>query len=220
MTAPPAKAHVTHAPLVIAVDGPTASGKGTIARALAQHFGLPHLDTGLLYRAVGRQVALNGGNPDDPEDALAACTFPDALIDDAELRSEASGGLASRVSIHPEVRRALYDRQRAFATRAGGAVLDGRDIGTVIAPEATAKLFVTASVNARAERRFLEMRGQGRSVMLDDIAADLAARDERDRTRAEAPLRPADDAITLDTSNLGRAEAIATAIAIVDSRRT
>ncbi|MBS0474687.1 MAG: (d)CMP kinase, partial [Proteobacteria bacterium] len=139
--------------MIIAVDGPTASGKGTIAKALAKHFGLPHLDTGLLYRAVGRQCALNHGNVDSPGDALAACDFPDSLLADPELRSEASGGLASRVSVHPEVRRALYERQRAFATQPGGAVLDGRDIGTVIAPEAEVKLFVVASVAARAERR-------------------------------------------------------------------
>lgn len=201
--------------MIIAVDGPTASGKGTIAKALAAHFGLPHLDTGLLYRAVGRQVALNGGNPDDAADALAACAFPDSLLDDPELRSEATGGLASRVSVHPGVRQALYDRQRAFATQPGGAVLDGRDIGTVIAPEAPAKLFVVASVSARAERRFKEMQAQGRAVALAEIAADLEARDARDRSRAEAPLVAASDAVLLDTSDLGRDEAIAAAIAIV-----
>lgn len=201
--------------MIIAVDGPTASGKGTIAKALAAHFGLPHLDTGLLYRAVGRQVALNGGNPDSEADALAACAFADSLLDDPELRSEASGGLASRVSVHPAVRRALYERQRAFATRPGGAVLDGRDIGTVIAPEAQAKLFVVASVPARAERRFREMQAQGRPVTLAEIAADLEARDARDRNRAEAPLTAAADAVLLDTSDLGREEAIAAAIAIV-----
>ena len=205
--------------MIIAVDGPTASGKGTIAKALAAHFGLPHLDTGLLYRAVGRQVQLRGGNPDSAADALAACAFPDALLADPELRSEATGGLASRVSIHPEVRRALFALQRAFATRPGGAVLDGRDIDTVIAPEAPAKLFVTASVAARAQRRFLEMRNAGREVSLADIAADLEARDARDRDRVEAPLRAADDAVTLDTSDLGREAAIAAAIAIVAARR-
>lgn len=201
--------------MIIAVDGPTASGKGTIAKALAAQFGLPHLDTGLLYRAVGRQVALNGGNPDDPADALAACTFPGSLLEDSELRSETTGGLASRVSVHPPVRQALYERQRAFATQPGGAVLDGRDIGTVIAPEAQAKLFVVASVTARAERRFKEMQAQGRNVALADIAADLEARDARDRSRAEAPLVAASDAVLLDTSDLGRDEAIAAAIAIV-----
>jgi cytidylate kinase len=205
--------------MIIAVDGPTASGKGTIAKALAAHFGLPHLDTGLLYRAVGRQVALNGGNPDDPTDALAACAFPEQLLDDPELRSEATGGLASRVSIHPSVRQALYERQRAFAAQPGGAVLDGRDIGTVIAPEADVKLFVVASVPARAERRFKEMQEQGRAVALADIAADLEARDERDRTRAEAPLVAAPDAVLLDTSDLGRDQAIAAAMAIAEGRR-
>ena len=202
--------------MIIAVDGPTASGKGTIAKALAAHFGLPHLDTGLLYRAVGRQVVLDGGNPDDPTDAEAACAFPDSLLDDPALRSEESGGLASRVSIHPGVRRALYERQRAFATRPGGAVLDGRDIGTVIAPEAAAKLFVTASVEARAQRRFLEMRERREDVTLEEIAADLRERDERDRTRATAPLIAAEDAVMLDTSAMNREEAVSAAIRIVN----
>ena len=203
--------------MIIAVDGPTASGKGTIARALAAHFGLPHLDTGLLYRAVGRQVMLNGGNPDDPQAALAACAFPDSLLDDPELRSEATGGLASRVSIPPPVRSALYERQRAFALQQGGAVLDGRDIGTVIAPEANAKLFIDASVEARAQRRFHEMLEQGREVSLEAITADLAARDERDRNRADSPLVAAHDAVLIDTSSLRREEAIAAAIAAVDA---
>ena len=202
--------------MIIAVDGPTASGKGTIAKALAAYFGLPHLDTGLLYRAVGLQCALNGGNPDDPANALAACDFPDQLIADPELRSEATGGLASRVSIHPEVRAALYDLQRAFATQPGGAVLDGRDIGTVIAPEAEVKLFVTASVFVRAERRFAEMLAAGRMVSLAEITAELEARDLRDRTRAEAPLTVAADALVLDTSHAGRDEAIAEAIRAVE----
>lgn len=200
--------------MIIAVDGPTASGKGTIAKALAAHFGLPHLDTGLLYRAVGRQCLLDGGDPDDQAAARAACAFPESLLADPELRSEQSGGLASRVSVHPAVRRALFERQRDFATQPGGAVLDGRDIGTVIAPEAEVKLFVIASVEARARRRFLEMQAQGREVSLEDIAADLAARDERDRTRKDAPLVAADDAVVLDTSNLDRDAAIAAAVAI------
>lgn len=205
-------------PRIIAVDGPTASGKGTIAKALAAHFGLPHLDTGLLYRAVGRQCWLDGGNPDDPVAALAATAFADSLLDDPALRSEDSGGLASRVSLHPAVRQALFERQRAFALQPGGAVLDGRDIGTVIAPDAPVKLFVTASVAARAERRFLEMQSRGEPVTLDAIEADLAARDQRDRTRATAPLRAAPDAVTLDTSTLTRDEAIAAAIRIVEAR--
>ena len=205
--------------MIIAVDGPTASGKGTIAKALAAHFGLPHLDTGLLYRAVGRQVALNGGDPDNADDALAACDFPDALLGDDFLRSEEIGGLASRVSVHPAVRQALYERQRAFALQPGGAVLDGRDIGTVIAPEAEAKLFVTASVAARAARRFREMRESGREVELVDIMADLAARDERDRNRAESPLREAEGAHVIDTSEMSVEQAIAAAIAAVEQAR-
>lgn len=204
--------------MIVAVDGPTASGKGTIAKALAAYFGLPHLDTGLLYRAVGRQCALNHGNADDPADALVACQFPDHLLDDPELRSEATGGLASRVSVHPAVRHALYERQRAFATQPGGAVLDGRDIGTVIAPEADVKLFVVASVPARAERRFKEMQAAGRSVSLAEIAADLEARDARDRNRTEAPLIAAADAVLLDTSDLGREAAIAAAVELVRQR--
>lgn len=205
--------------MIIAVDGPTASGKGTIAKALAAHYRLPHLDTGLLYRAVGRAVVEAGGDPDDPLAALAACGFADSVLDDPELRSEGSGGLASRVSVHPQVRAALLERQRAFARQPGGAVLDGRDIGTVIAPEATVKLFVIASVAARARRRFAEMRDAGRSVTLAEIEADLAARDLRDSTRSAAPLRAADDAAVLDTSDLGRDAAIAEAIRLVESAR-
>lgn len=205
--------------MIIAVDGPTASGKGTIARALADHFDLPHLDTGLLYRAVGKQVQINGGDPDSEADALAACTFPAGLLEEPELRSEVTGGLASRVSVHHAVREALYARQRAFALQPGGAVLDGRDIGTVIAPEAELKLFVTASVAARAKRRFLEMSEAGRACEFKEIAADLAARDERDRTRKESPLREADDAVVLDTSELDAAQAIASAIALAEARR-
>jgi cytidylate kinase len=205
--------------MIIAVDGPTASGKGTIAKALAAHFGLPHLDTGLLYRAVGRQCALNGGDADDPTDALAACAFPDNLLADPELRSETTGGLASRVSVHPAVRQALYERQRKFATQPGGAVLDGRDIGTVIAPEAEVKLFVVASVPARAERRFKEMQAAGKTVSLAEIAADLELRDARDRTRTEAPLLAASDAVLLDTSDMTPASAIAEAIRIAETRQ-
>jgi CMP/dCMP kinase len=204
--------------MIIAVDGPTASGKGTIARALAAHYGLPHLDTGLLYRAVGRQVFLDGGDPDDAGDTLAATSFAESVLLDPELRSEATGGLASRVSVHAPVRQALYERQRAFATQPGGAVLDGRDIGTVIVPDADVKLYITASVEARALRRWKEMQARGESHSLAEIDADLRRRDERDRTRAEAPLRAADDALTLDTSKLSPAEAVAAAIDLVERR--
>jgi len=204
--------------MIIAVDGPTAAGKGTVARALAKHFGLPHLDTGLLYRAVGRQVFLDGGDPDDAGDALAATSFPEGLLLDPELRSEETGGLASRVSVHSSVRQALYERQRSFATRPGGAVLDGRDIGTVIAPDADVKLYVTASVQARAQRRWKEMQALGSSETLAEIEDDLRRRDARDSTRAEAPLKAAEDAIVLDTSALGPAEAVATAIELVEKK--
>lgn len=204
--------------MIIAVDGPTASGKGTIAKALAAHFRLPHLDTGLLYRAVGRQVALTGGNPDDPTDALAACAFPDALLDDEALRSEESGSLASRVSVHPAVRQALYERQRAFALQPGGAVLDGRDIGTVIAPDADVKLFVTASVAERAQRRWLEMQARGLEVERAAMERDITARDARDMGRKDAPLIAAADALTLDTSAFNREEAIEAAIEAVEGK--
>jgi cytidylate kinase len=206
--------------MIIAVDGPTASGKGTIAKALAEHFGLPHLDTGLLYRAVGRQVFLDGRDPDNSGDALAATSFPDTLLNDPHLRSEETGGLASRVSVHPAVRQALYDRQRSFATQPGGAVLDGRDIGTVIVPEAQAKLFITASVEARAQRRFHEMRERGAAVTLAEIAEDLRRRDDRDRNRKVAPLVPAADAMVIDTSALGKEQAIAAAIEAVERVRS
>lgn len=204
--------------MIIAVDGPTASGKGTIAKALAAHFGLPHLDTGLLYRAVGRQVQLAGGDPDDPHAAEAACDFPASLLDDEALRSEEVGGYASRVSVHPAVRHALYERQRAFALQEGGAVLDGRDIGTVIAPEAAVKLYVTASVAERARRRWLEMTARGIDVPLATIEEDIAARDARDTGRADAPLRAAEGAVLLDTTTMNRDEAVAAAIDAVRSK--
>ncbi len=204
--------------MIIAIDGPTASGKGTIAKALAAHFGLPHLDTGLLYRAVGHQVALSGGDPDDPAQALAGANFPESLLDDPALRSEETGALASRVSVHAALRAALLARQQAFAAQPGGAVLDGRDIATVIAPHAEAKLFITASVASRALRRWLEMQRCGERVTRAAIEADLALRDERDRTRAAAPLRQADGAALLDTSALPPEAAIAAAIALVEKQ--
>ncbi|MCW2395102.1 MULTISPECIES: (d)CMP kinase [unclassified Sphingobium] len=204
--------------MIIAVDGPAASGKGTIARALARHYGLPHLDTGLLYRAVGVTVARQGGDADNPADAAAACAFPDSLLADPALRSEEAGPLASRVSRHPQVRAALLERQRAFAAQPGGAVLDGRDIGTVIAPDADAKLFVTASLAVRAQRRHAELSAHGHPVALEALSADLAERDARDMQRADAPLKQAQDADLLDTSNLSIDAAVQHAIALVDAR--
>lgn len=204
--------------MIIAVDGPTASGKGTIARALADHFGLPALDTGLLYRAVGYQTQLNHGDPDDADDALAACDFPASLLDDPALRFESTGSLASRVSVHPQVRAALFQRQVEFADQPGGAILDGRDIGTVIAPHADAKLFVTASAEVRARRRHAEMLSRGVDVTYDAVLADVHARDARDTGRADAPLLRAPDAMLLDNSDMPPAAAIAAAIAFVEEK--
>ena len=205
--------------MIIAVDGPTASGKGTIAKALAAHFGLPHLDTGLLYRAVGYQTLADGGDPDNPADALAACDFRDDLLNSSALRSEETGGYASRVSVHPEVRQALFERQRAFASQPGGAVLDGRDIGTVIAPDADVKLFITASVEERARRRWLEMQGREIEIALVDIEKDIVSRDARDINRKDAPLRAAKDALVLDTTSFDKDQAIEAAIEAVEKAR-
>ena len=204
--------------MIIAVDGPAASGKGTIARALARHFGLPHLDTGVLYRAVGLATLRKGGDPADEADAFAACDFSDAMLCDPELRSEAAGASASRVSAHPAVRAALIDRQRSFARQAGGAVLDGRDVGTIIAPEAEAKLFVTARPEVRAQRRHDELERMGLHSRLEAVLHDIQARDERDTGRKTAPLRQADDAILLDTSDLAIEAAIQRAISLVEAR--
>jgi CMP/dCMP kinase len=204
--------------VIIAVDGPTASGKGTIAKALAEHFGLPFLDTGLLYRAVGYQVMQNGGDPDNHADALKACDFPESILGDLALRSETVGGLASRVSVHPEVRAALNTRQVDFAHQPGGALLDGRDIGTVIAPDADVKLFVTAPATVRATRRHAEMTGRGVDVSFEAILADIHARDERDSSRAAAPLKPAEDALLLDTGDLTIGGAVQAAIKLVERK--
>lgn len=202
--------------MIIAVDGPAASGKGTIARALAAHYKLPHLDTGLLYRAVGLGVSRAGGDPEDEAAALAATDFADALLADPALRSEEAGGLASRVSAHHRVRLALLERQRAFAARPGGAVLDGRDIGTVIAPNADAKLFVTATPYVRASRRFAELGASG--MKFSDVLTDIEARDWRDANRAAAPLTQALDADLLDTSDLSIDAAVRRAITLVEAR--
>ena len=204
--------------MIIAVDGPTASGKGTLAKALAAHFGLSFMDTGMLYRAVGRQVQLNGGDADDARDALAACEFDDVLLGDPILRTEEIGGLASRVSIHSDVRAALNQRQVDFANQPGGALLDGRDIGTVIAPDADVKLFVTAPAAVRATRRHAEMTSHGVDVSFEAILADIHARDERDMGRADAPLKPAEDALLLDTGDLTIGAAVQAAIALVEAK--
>jgi CMP/dCMP kinase len=205
--------------MIIAVDGPAASGKGTIARALARHYALPHLDTGLLYRAVGQTVLDRVGDPADAGDALAACDFGDDLLADARLKGSAAGNAASVVSAHPAVRQALIERQRAFAAQPGGAVLDGRDIGTVIAPEADAKLFVRATSAVRARRRHEELIKGGSTLSYDRVLADIKARDLRDSTRSAAPLRQAEDAMLLDTSFMTVEAAISHAIALVEKKR-
>lgn len=205
--------------MIIAVDGPAASGKGTIARALAHHFGLPHMDTGLLYRATALNLLELGGDPESEFAAARATDLSQIRFDDPELKTETVGGIASRISAYPLVREALLERQRAFAGQAGGAVLDGRDIGTVIAPEADIKLFVTARPEVRAQRRYAELKAGGMDVHFAEILADIHARDERDTGRTAAPLAQAADAILLDTSDLGPNEAVAAAIAAVERRK-
>lgn len=191
----------------VAIDGPAAAGKGTISRAVAAHFGFAHLDTGLLYRAVG----VKGGDPV----AVARALQPEDLERD-DLRSLGAGEAASRVAVIPEVRAALVDFQRDFARREGGAVLDGRDIGTVICPGAEVKLFVTASPEVRARRRWLET---GESESLEAVLAQVRARDARDTGRADAPLRPAEDAVMLDTSEMSIEQAVARAVAVIADLR-
>lgn len=201
---------------VIAVDGPAASGKGTIARALAKHFGLPHMDTGLLYRAVALKLWRWGGDPNIEFEALRACDDLGFNPDDEELRSEPVSRIASKVSSYASVRDALLQRQRDFAAQEGGAVLDGRDIGTVIAPDADAKMFVTASAEVRAQRRVRELLERGMPGHYDDVLLDIRARDERDAAREVAPLLRAPDADLLDTSDLSVEQAIAEAIRLVE----
>jgi cytidylate kinase len=211
----------TVAPLfVIAVDGPAASGKGTIALGLGKAYDLPVLDTGLLYRAVGVLMQKAGENLDDAEAACAAAEILTAdQLDDPALRTRAAGELASRVAIHPRVRNALMEFQRTFADQEGGAVLDGRDIGTVIAPHAPAKLFVTATPQVRAERRWKQLKAQGEAVAFEDVLADILIRDERDGGRSSAPMRPADDAVLLDTSEMSIEQAADAARRIVEAAR-
>jgi cytidylate kinase len=202
--------------MIIAVDGPAASGKGTIAKAIARHFELPYMDTGLLYRAAALNLLQSGGDPESEFQAARACDISQIDFDDPELKSEGVGGIASRISSYPLVRTALIDRQRHFAGQPGGAVLDGRDIGTVIAPEADAKLFVTAQPEVRAQRRFEELTRMGMHVSLEDVLIDIRARDARDRGRATAPLVQAEDAVLIDTSDLAIEAAVARAISVVE----
>jgi cytidylate kinase len=207
-------------PLLIAIDGPAASGKGTLAKRLAGHYGLPHLDTGLLYRAVALALLDAGRSLDDHAAAAQAARTLDAeRLDDPRLRERAMGEAASRVSAVPEVRAGLLAWQRRFATDPQGAVLDGRDIGTVVCPDAGVKLFITASSEERARRRHLELAGRGETADFAVILADIEARDARDASRAAAPLRMADDAIRLDTTDLDANAAFDEARAIVERAR-
>jgi CMP/dCMP kinase len=203
--------------LVIAVDGPAASGKGTIAHGLAQQYGLPCLDTGLLYRAVGVLAQATAGQVDEAAAVAAARALDPTHLEDPALRIRAAGELASQAAVFPEVRAALLDFQRQFAAQAGGAVLDGRDIGTVICPDATAKLFVTASPEVRAERRFRQLADE--AVSFEDILADILKRDECDSHRSAAPLGQAADAVLLDTSKMSISQAADAARRIVEAAR-
>ncbi|MFG1205108.1 (d)CMP kinase [Xanthobacter aminoxidans] len=205
--------------MVIAIDGPAASGKGTLARRLAAHYGLPHLDTGLLYRAVGARCLADGHLGDEAASVKAAQSLDVSALDPDALRTAELGEAASVVAARPGVRAALLDLQRRFAGQTGGAVLDGRDIGTVICPDAPAKLFVTARPEVRADRRFRELVGRGETISYDAVLADILKRDERDSGRSSAPLLKADDAVLLDTSDLGIEAAFAAALAIVEARR-
>ena len=204
--------------MIVAIDGPAAAGKGTLARRLAAELGLPYLDTGLLYRAVGRRVLDAGADPADPVAAeQQARALEPADLTRADLRGPEADHAARLVASVPGVRAALLAFQRGFAGR-GGAVLDGRDIGTVIFPDADVKLFVTASVEARAQRRWKELQGRGAAGSLDEVRAELIARDEMDSARATAPLRPADGAVELDTTAMDPDQAFAAAMQAVRAR--
>ena len=212
---------MTKRSLIIAVDGPAASGKGTIAARLARTYGLPHLDTGLLYRAVGVGVLDAGGSLDDAAaaEAVARALKAESLQDADRLTSGAAGEAASRVAGYPGVRAALLEFQRAFAAQPGGAVLDGRDIGTVIAPDAMAKLFITATPEVRAMRRWKQLKGRGDVIAYGDMLADIMRRDERDAGRGAAPMVQAQDAVLLDTTDMDIETAFDAARRIVEAAR-
>jgi cytidylate kinase len=202
--------------MIIAIDGPAASGKGTLAKRIAAHFGLHHLDTGLLYRAVARDVQRLGAALDDAERAAAAARALDpAGLDDPDLRKPGAGEAASIVARIPQVRAALLEFPRSFAQLSPGAVLDGRDIGTAVCPDADVKIYVTATPEVRAERRFLEMQGRGEAATYEGVLADIRRRDQRDASRDTAPMRSADDAFLLDTSNLDIEAAFDTAVGVI-----
>lgn len=205
---------------VVAIDGPAAAGKGTMAKAVAAHFGFAHLDSGLLYRAVGLAVLDAGGDPGDPETAAAfARQLTPGDLTNPELRTAKAAKAASLVAAIPAVRDHLIDFQREFATNPQGAVIDGRDIGTVICPEAQVKLFVTASAEVRAHRRFEELTARGNPVTFEQVLQDVKARDTRDAQRDISPMRAAKDAILIDTSDLSIEEATAQALRIIETHR-
>lgn len=205
--------------MIIAIDGPAASGKGTLAKRIAMHFGLPWLDTGLLYRAVARDVVANGG---DLEDVMAAESAARSIaaetLEDPALRGPRAGDAASIVAKIPEVRAALLNYQRAFAAQEGGAVLDGRDIGTVVCPSAHVKIFVTASDEARARRRFLEHQGRGEAISYEELLADIRRRDARDSNRSAAPMQAAADALHLDTTELDADQVFQAALDMINRK--
>ncbi len=207
--------------MIIAIDGPLASGKGTLARALALHFGLPHLDTGSIYRATALALIKNNIDPNDKAAAIKAAQNLDmSNIIDSELRTAQVGAGASVVAAIPEVRKALFDFQRNFASNPKGAVLDGRDIGTVICPDADFKFFVTARPEVRAQRRLKELHAAGENITLEELTAQIIERDYRDANRADAPLKPTETSIMLDTSDMGIDEVIAKAIGIIENYKS
>jgi cytidylate kinase len=206
--------------MIIAVDGPLASGKGTIARTLASQFGLPYLDTGSLYRATALAVLDAGDDPSDQDAAVrAARNLQVEAIDETRIRTAAAGAAASKVAVIPAVRQALFEVQRNFAYQPGGAILDGRDIGTVICPNADVKLFVVADAETRARRRWKELHAKGDTITFEEMLAQTLERDARDAERSDAPMQAADDATLLDTTSLSIDAAVAAAIAIVEKRQ-
>lgn len=206
--------------MIVAIDGPAGAGKGTLAKALADRLGYPHLDTGALYRATALTVLRSGGDPEDPGDAERAARSLDiGTLDSPELRTAEVGGAASKVAAIPAVRAALIDFQRDFAHRPPGAVLDGRDVGTVIVPKAKVKLFVTASAAVRARRRHEELLGRGEASIYSRVLAEIEARDARDAGRADAPMRKADDAVEIDTSDLTPSDVFERAMTVIETAR-
>ncbi len=204
--------------MIIAIDGTVAAGKGTLARRLSAIYGLPHMDTGRLYRATGLAAMSAGVDLDDADGVAKLALKLDPLAySEVDLRSADAGQAASKVAVHPEVRSALLDLQRAFAGQPGGAVLDGRDIGTVVCPDADVKLWVHASIEARAERRVAELAANGERISVEDMIAQLAERDARDRSRRDAPARPADDAVLIDTTDLSIDAAVDKARAAIEA---